>query len=114
MPKRIAVVNGDNEERAQLCAALRMRGFHADGFSSLVEFERDGRDFAVVIFDLASVLVTNQLLKDYSKAMPGLRMIAISGRTLHPELRESMATCLTACLTKPVDLNELVYLLNGI
>ncbi len=114
MAKRIAVVNGNNEEREDLCAALRKYLFQVASFPSLVDFEQGERDFAVAIFDLNSLSVTNQLLEQYSKTMPGLYMIVISSRTFHPELRESMATCLTACLTKPVDLNELVYLLKGI
>ena len=88
--------------------------FQVASFPSLADFEQGERDFTVAIFDLNSLSVTNQLLQQYSKTMPGLYMIVLSSRTFHPELRESMATCLTACLTKPVDLNELVYLLKGI
>ncbi|MGA2228651.1 MAG: hypothetical protein ABSH41_29810 [Syntrophobacteraceae bacterium] len=114
MAKRIAVVQGNNEEREDLCAELREHLFQVASFPSLADFEQGERNFAVVIFDLNSLPVTNQLLQEYSKTMPGLYMIAVSSRTFHPELREAMTTCLTACLTKPVDLNELVYLLKGI
>lgn len=114
MGKRIAVVNWNNEEREDLCAALRKYSFEGAGFASLAEIELGDEDFRVIILDLDSLPITNQLIQQYSKAIPGLHMIAISSRTFHPELRESLATCLTACLTKPVDLNELIYLLNGI
>lgn len=114
MKNRIGIVHGNNEDRADLCAALRGHSFEVAVFSSLVDFDLENTSVQAVILDLDTVNVTNQLLQEYYKTLPGLRMIAISGRNLHPELRESMATCLTACLTKPVDLNELVYLLKGI
>ncbi len=114
MAKRIAIVNGNKSECSELCTGLHTHLFQATCFSSLVHFDRAARDFEAVIFDLASLPVTNQLLKEYSKNRPDLHMIAISGRSFHPELRESMATCLAACLKKPVDLDELIYLLRGL
>ncbi len=114
MLKRIAIVSAKNDECVDLCARLRSHLFEATGFHSLPDFDKVAKNFDAVIFDLTSLPVTNQLLHEYSKATPNLHMIAISRRSFHPELKESMATCLTACFKKPVDLDELIYVLRGI
>ncbi len=113
MVKCVAIVSGSDEERADLCVNLGKNDFQTTAFSSLVEFESSGTVCEAVIFDLNSLPVSNTLFQKYSKKIPGVHMVAISDRKLHPELKESMATCLTACLAKPVDLGELIYLLKA-
>jgi len=83
----MAIINGNDEERMDLCATLRGQLFEATGFPSLPDFENRGENFEAVIFDLAGLPVTNQLLQKYSKSMPELKMPAISDHTFHPELR---------------------------
>jgi len=42
------------------------------------------------------------------------RAMAVSGRPFHPELKEALATYICACLCKPVDLDEPIYLVKSI
>jgi DNA-binding NtrC family response regulator len=66
-------------------------------------------DHAAVVLDLDNVRVTNPVLREITRKCPCLRIIAVSGRLFHPELEESMRSYLYACMSKPVDVDDLLY-----
>lgn len=116
MPVNIAVVHGSDKERDELCSALRSHGFRVTKIHSLGDLKvrvRSSR-FKTAILDLDSLPVTNRLFEEIRSSSPDLRVIGLSSRTFHPELREAMSTHISACLVKPLDLGELIYWLKDI
>ncbi len=69
---------------------------------------------SVVILDLDSVSVDNRFLRHLKADNPGLSVLTISGQKLHPELRESISSYIHACLSKPLDADELKFWLRSI
>ncbi len=116
MKAPILVVHAEPEERGKLCARLKDHDYHAIALHSLeqLKLKVQNRPWNVVILDLDSLPVDNRFIRNLCKDSPGLRVIATSSRTFHPELEESMRTYISACLTKPVDEDELLYWLRSI
>jgi CheY-like chemotaxis protein len=112
----IVVVGGDPDENRRLCGLLEDHGYRTISLQSLDELAQRvavGPCDAIVV-DLDSLPVGNRFLRRIRKEYPDLCVIAVSGRTFHPELEEAMRTCISVCLQKPVDEDELLYWLKSI
>jgi DNA-binding NtrC family response regulator len=72
-----------------------------------------GRKTGVLIVDLDTEQVTNAALRNLKKKHP-VTVIALSREQFHPDLEESLRHHIYACLGKPVDPDELLYLLKGV
>ena len=68
----------------------------------------------VILLDLDNAMISNRVLKDLRTKHPFIQMIGISNRSFHPELKESMQSYLYACVSKPVDVEEVMYLVQSI
>jgi len=116
MKEPIIVIDGDKKSCRALCELLETHGYPAiqshslDGLPGLVQ-ESSRR---AVILDLDTVPVENRRFRDLKRKCPGLFIIAVSGRPFHPELKEAMTTHIYACLCKPVDPDDLIYLVKSI
>jgi DNA-binding NtrC family response regulator len=69
---------------------------------------------SVIVLDLDDAYITNQAIRDLKMKHPLVHLIAISSRPFHPELKESLRSYLYACASKPVDVEELMYLVTSI
>jgi DNA-binding NtrC family response regulator len=74
--------------------------------------QEEGRH--VVILDLDTLSVDNRSIRDLRRRRPGVCIIGISSRSFHPELEEAMSSHIYACLSKPVDTEELIYWIRAI
>jgi len=72
-----------------------------------------GREGGVLILDLDSEPITNATLRELKKNYP-LTIIALSREQFHPGLEEALTHHIYACLGKPADPDELLYVLKGI
>jgi DNA-binding NtrC family response regulator len=72
-----------------------------------------GRDKGLLIVDLDTEQVNNAVLREVKKNHP-ITIIAISSEQFHPGLEEAFRHHLFACLTKPLDAEELLYMLRSV
>lgn len=111
----IMIVDADPQENRELCFVFERNHFATIPAHSLAEMfakMRMGLHHAV-IFDLDSLPVENRFISKLCKENPGLCVIGISSRSFHPELEEAMRSHISACLSKPVKEDELVYWLQS-
>ncbi len=116
MHEPILVIDASPDEGGKLCAMLSRHRYSAIGLHSLDELTekiRSGPCHAVIL-DLDTLPVDNRFIRNLCKRNPRLCVIGTSSRTFHPELEESMRTHISACLSKPVDEDELIYWLESI
>jgi DNA-binding NtrC family response regulator len=116
MKGSIIVIDADKGSRRELCNLLEEQDYHVMPSHSLAGLPAliQERSCRAVILDLDSVPVNNRHLRDLKKTYPDLHVVAVSGRSFHPELKEAMAAYIYACLCKPIDPDELVYWLKSI
>jgi DNA-binding NtrC family response regulator len=116
MQKTVLVVDANHKERRELCRVLERNHYAAAPMEALSELMRhlmENRCDALIL-DLDSLPVDNRFMRNLSRENPELRVIGISSRTFHPELEEAMRAHISACLSKPLDEDELVYWLKSI
>lgn len=110
----VMVIDADPASCREVCAWLGQREFRATPLHSLADLEKHlaQQPSGVVILDLDTVPVDNHFFRDLKKRHRGLCILGVSSLPYHPGLAEAMASYIYACLTKPLDMEELGYWLR--
>ncbi len=116
MTKSVAVVDTNFKERRKLCGLLESGHYLTTPFQSLDDLAKAVQDgfFNAIILDLDSLPVDNFFFRELHRLSPSVCVIGISVRPFHPELEESMRSHISACLMKPVKVDELIFWLKSI
>ena len=116
MRERVVVVDANDEQRQELCAVLERDNFPTTPLHSLATLAEKIQASAshVVVLDLDTLPVDNRFFKDLKRTNPGVCIIGLSSRSFHPELKEAMCSHIHACLGKPVDEDELIFLVKSV
>lgn len=114
--KTILLMTANPEEIAGIAHLLREADFNTQSVTSSSELKKKLKDasFTAVIMDLDSMTVDNRSIKDLALQFPSIPFLCISKERLHPELKDSIRDHIYACLTKPIDPDELNYWLKCI
>ncbi|MFZ7126528.1 MAG: hypothetical protein ACOWWM_10300 [Desulfobacterales bacterium] len=111
----ILVVSTDPSQPQRLIDLLRNRPYaidhceSVDAATGLLSAPRRG----IVIFDIDGMDLNERYFRELAEK-PGLCMMALSSRLFHPDLKEAIGRHLIACLRKPIDPDELLFLLDSI
>jgi len=76
--------------------------------------ELDIRRYQAVIIDLDDKTPSTATFKDWRRGNKELKIIGLSSKNFHPGLSEIIGQQLFACLKKPVDEDELSFLIASI
>jgi DNA-binding response OmpR family regulator len=116
MEKKIIVLDADPAQSRDLCTLLEGQAYNLTVVGGLAGIDKHipENDCFAIILNLDTVAVDNRILRKLKQKTHRASIIALSGRTHHPELEESLRENISACLTKPTDLDELVYWLNAV
>ena len=66
------------------------------------------------MIDLDDLPVAKNFFRELKEIDPSLNIMGLSSRSFHPELEDAISKYIYACLRKPVDTDELLYLLKSI
>jgi DNA-binding NtrC family response regulator len=118
MEKGIVVLDADKEQCSKLCDILQQSYYRLTPMYSLPDLERSLQEpeesYSVVIIDLDTLPVDIHLFRRLKKIKPTLHIIGLSIRPFHPELEEAMTKYIYACLSKPVDEDELDFWIKSL
>ena len=116
MQSPIVMVSGDKRESLDLCTLLGNHGYKVVRSPSLgkLDTQLGEKDCRLLLLDLDHLQIDNRTIRELSKRHPGLSIIALSSRTFHPELEEALSSHISACLVKPVDIDELLFWLRSL
>lgn len=116
MGKLVLVLDADRTQCRQVCTILDERQYQPVAVHSLTDLEQllGASACRTVIIDIDSVPVDNRLFRVLKQQNPGISFLCLSGSRFHPELQEALGNHIYACLNKPVDPDELFYLLKSI
>jgi len=114
--KSVFVVNADPKQSEDISYLLEQAGCLATVVDSMTDLKDRLKDKAciAVIVDIDSVVVDNRTIRDLASAFPATPFLCLSKERLHPELKDSIRDHIYACLTKPIDPDELNYWLRCI
>lgn len=111
MNLEIVVLDTNKEQCLGLCSILDEQNFRATPMYSLTNLTKgiEENAYRLLILDLDTVQVDKNLFRKLKRIKPSMYIVGISNRPFHPELEEAMSNHIYACLTKPVDEEELVF-----
>jgi two-component system response regulator GlrR len=114
--KTMLFMNADPEESAGISLLLQEAEFSSHTVGSVPELKKKLKEssFMAVIIDLDSVAVDNRTIRDLASQFPTTPFLCLSKERFHPELKDSIRDHIYACLTKPIDPEELGYWLKCI
>ena len=111
MEKGIVVLDANKKQCQGICSFLDDLDYRATPMHSvenLSEFIQNG-NFGLLILDLDTIEVDKTLFRKLKRTKPSLSILGLSSRSFHPELEEAMSSHIYACLSKPLDEEELLY-----
>jgi DNA-binding NtrC family response regulator len=113
---QVLLAAADTAELSSLPELVRAYGWFAEVAGSSAELENRLREksFHAVILDLDSLAADNRAIGRIAAASPRVAVLCVSRDRLHPQLQESIRNHVFACLTKPIDPEELGYWLKCI
>ncbi len=116
MEQGIVVLDADKKQSRELCAMLEERNYRVIPLYSLPDLEKSikATGSQVVIIDLDTLPVDKRLFRKLKRIEPDLNIMVLSSRPFHPELEEAMSRHIYACLSKPVDEEELNYWIKSL
>jgi DNA-binding NtrC family response regulator len=116
MDEPIVVVDANEEQCQELCAMLEGRHYRAIPMYSFTDLEKYlmGKTCLVVVLDLNTLSLDNSVIRELTVKNPGVCFLGLTKHRFNPELEEAICYHVYACLTKPVDLDELVYWIMNI
>jgi DNA-binding NtrC family response regulator len=112
----VAVVDADEKQCGRLCEMLRQFDYRATPVHSLPDLEAhlEAHPDQVALLDMDSVVADNRFFRELKRKVPGVYVLALSGRSYHPGLEEAMGSHIYACLGKPLDPQEFLYWMKSI
>jgi DNA-binding NtrC family response regulator len=116
MKQEIAIVHPIEKNGHQLGEILARTQYRVKVFVNLEELQTylHTDPCRAVIIDMDELPVDKQFFRNLKRLQPALSILALSSRSFHPELEEAMSRHIYACLNKPVDPEEMIFLLRGI
>jgi two-component system response regulator GlrR len=114
--KAVLLMNASPEEIAGIALLLEQANLITQSVATPSELKTKIKDasFIAVIMDLDSVGIDNRTVKELASAIPSIPFLCLSKERFHPELKDSIRDHIYACLTKPIDPDELNYWLKCI
>jgi two-component system response regulator GlrR len=114
--KAVLLMNASPEESAGIALLLEQADLIPQSVATPSELKTKIKDasFLAVIMDLDSVGIDNRTVKELASAFPSIPFLCLSKERFHPELKDSIRDHIYACLTKPIDPDELNYWLKCI
>jgi len=114
--QKIVVLDNDQSQCIAMCDLLADRDYQTVPAGSLSDLNLflQKESCLVVLIDLDTVEVDNRTIRALTVQNPGLYFLCLSSSRFHPELKESICYHIYACINKPVDPDELFYLIGSI
>jgi len=116
MEKLVTILDADQKQCSDLCCQLAERRFHGAPIHSLPELKRHllSSDCKTVIIDIDTVSIDNYSIKELTTKNPEVYFFCLSKDHFHPELKDVIGRHIYACISKPVDLEELFFWLEAV
>ena len=116
MKKKIVILDANQNSCVELSDIINSKNYpfiQAQALSSLEDF-LESDQYVAVVLDIDSVPVDNRTIRELALKYPGVRFLCTSKDRFHPELKDAICYHIYACLTKPVDPDELLFWLKSI
>jgi len=116
MTRGIVLLDADYQKSNPLGDILKKQRYRLIVKETMEELHYSLRNYdgSAVLINSDTVTLTNRSLRELKEKYPGLNILILSQLPFHPELKEAIGSYVSACLTLPIEPDELDYLLKSI
>ena len=116
MKTEIVIADADVKACRALNHVLKNRHFQTALKNSLKGLEKflEKNSCRTIIIDLDTLPVNKRFFRELKRLFPMIHIIGLSEHSFHPELEEAISQHIFACVNKPVDPEEIIFLLKSI
>jgi hypothetical protein len=110
---RVIILGADPLEADTFRRLIESGPYHTEQYDGLAELQKHASDsWLAIILDIDSIPLDNRTIRNLTLAYPAVSFFCTSWERFHPEIKDSICYHLFACLSKPIDADELHYLLK--
>jgi DNA-binding NtrC family response regulator len=91
----------------------RFNAIEVDSVHNLEQLLKDTKCRAI-FWDIDTVPAENRIIRNLNEKFPGVFFFCLSGQPIHPELKDAISQHIYACLSRPIDTDELFFWLRSI
>jgi DNA-binding NtrC family response regulator len=112
----IIIIGKDEKEFHELIKLIKKKGYKAITRKTILALKKylSKKKCMAVLIDIDTVSVENRVLRELNLEYPGYPFLCMSKDKYHPDLKEAICYHIYACINKPVNPDELFYLLRSI
>ena len=109
-------MDADKEHSRQLCELISNQGYTTIPLYSFHDLEKSITETRclAIFWDLDTVPVKNQTIRDLVLKFPGVYFFGLSVHKFHPELKDAICYHIYACINRPIDPGEIFYWLRSV
>jgi DNA-binding NtrC family response regulator len=114
--KTVILISRASDELHEIRRTLEKNRYGAHVVEHIASLDQALTDVSAdcVILDLDALDVDNPTIRKLTIQYPGIYFLCMSKNRFHPELKDAICYHIYACLTKPLDYDELLYWLRCI
>ncbi len=116
MKRRVVLISKKSKEQNEIDAVLSKNSYRSHLIESIENLDDTLTEMSCncVIFDLDSISIDNRTIRELTIQYPHIYFLCMSKDRFHPELKDAICYHIFACLSKPLDYDELIYWLRCI
>lgn len=116
METRVVVADSYQEHAVELSLLLTKQNFRTTPVYSFKDLKKYLKNYKCLsaILNINNLSMDNRDIRDLTINNPGVYFLGLTDKRFNPELREAICYHIFACLTIPVDPDELVYWIKAI
>ena len=110
------LISRKSKELNQIDIVLSKNNYRSHLIENIENLDEELTSFSCncVILDLDSISIDNRDIRELTIEYPHIYFLCMSKDRFHPELKDAICYHIFACLTKPLDYDELLYWLRCI
>lgn len=116
MERKVILISRKSKELNQIDIVLSKNNYRSHLIENIENLDEELTSFSCncVILDLDSISIDNRDIRELTIEYPHIYFLCMSKDRFHPELKDAICYHIFACLTKPLDYDELLYWLRCI
>ncbi|MFN2437126.1 MAG: hypothetical protein ABR513_08565 [Desulfotignum sp.] len=114
--KTVILISRESDELHEIRRTLAVNGYAAHLVENMAMLNQALAKITAncVILDLDALDIDNPTIRKLTLQYPHIYFLCMSKNRFHPELKDAICYHIYACLTKPLDYDELLYWLRCI
>ena len=116
MRRTVVVLSSHRSENEEMSNLLASHDLVVESIYTIDHLESwlEKQDSLAVFIDTDSIALDNKTIRQLNRKFPSVNLLLFSAKRIHPDLKEAIGQYVYACISKPIDPEEVSYWLKCI